>query len=163
MPHSKTPAQLTLEYWTPEKWARILIIKTFLSKLETRSHCVHCNCPFFPGTGAKRKEQKRLFFTAVKNNLIIPHHFKCKGQAQCVFIQQVKNRLEMTKHNCSRVLERQRTVLWEIYHGPKQQSPADSFCQLNRTQCKMAVTGLGFWWTHHLETFLTTFSFLHGF
>lgn len=55
---------------------------------------------FSQGQEQKERSRKENVLKAVKmNNLILPRHLKCKGQIQSTFIQQVKNRLEMTKHN----------------------------------------------------------------
>jgi len=55
----------------------------------------------------------------------------------------------------------------DAYHGPKQQSPADSVCQFSRTQCKMAVTSSGWFffvlfWVFFVWVFLV-FCFLFFF
>lgn len=81
------------------------------------------------------KEVENVLKAVKMNNLILPHGFRCKGQS--AFIQQVKNKTEMTRHNCSRLQERQRMVLREVdttaQSSSAQQSHFASSLQLTTT------------------------------
>lgn len=85
MSHSKTLAR-SLEFWIPEKWAKLLI-KNHFSQNNNTDHTVCYNCLFFPRDGSERKGVENVLKAVKMNNLILPHGLKRKGQS--AFIQQV--------------------------------------------------------------------------